>query len=820
MKADAQEIRRTLQVMIEPGSVVELRALGVPNGKWTNTVSGYFDDLDTMAEEAARLSDAGAKGVYATLNPVVAALLARSSNKARVAGRDDPTTGDRDVAKRRWLLVDFDPERPSGISATDREKQAALELAREVNKRLRACGWPRPVAGDSGNGTHLLYPINLPADDGGLIQHVLEAIAFRFGGGGVKIDTSVFNPARICKLHGTAARKGDSTEDRPHRLSRLTHVPSALQVVPEELLRAVAAWRPKPDPKQSARPAGDFSIDAFISKHGLEVRGPDPWQGGRKWVLPVCPWNPEHRNGAAFIVEFPSRALDAGCHHDGCQGKTWRDLRLLFEPDAYAHERHDGGNDRRSTHDDSAKEEKARSSGGILLSSVVSERVEWLWSGRIPFGKPTILDGDPGLGKSTLALEIAARCSRGESLPGDDIRRPPAGVVILSAEDGLADTIRPRLEAARADLDRIIALQIVTALDGSEDLPEIPRDLPVIERAIREVGARLVIIDPLMAYLAAEISSHRDQDIRRALAPLAKLTEAMRTAMIIVRHLNKRAGDNPIYRGGGSIGIIGAARSGLLVAPDPDDRERRVLAVTKANLSKMVASLSFALVEAENEAVSIKWLGNSGHTAATLMAVPEDDEERSSVEAAMEVLRLILVGGAVSADDVRKQARAAGISDRTLDRAKARLGVRARKRGFSSGWEWYLPDEGRQSNDLGALRGDDAYRRTPTPEDPHAEKLGALRGNGANRSPQGRENTMESGPPPKDAKPHQDLALFEERKALLAYFGADDGARWEWLKERRPDLVETVDAAADSDEEVVQALRTARAAYEKSGSHE
>ncbi len=199
------------------------------------------------------------------------------------------------------------------------------------------------------------------------------------------------------------------------------------------------------------------------------------------------------------------------------------------------------------------------------------QRVEWLWPARIPLGKLTIIDGDPGLGKSVLTLELAARVSRGmampDSEPGED--REPAGVVVLSAEDGIEDTIVPRLDAAGADRSRILALNLVTDTEGGKRLPTFPGDADYVRAAVGRVQGRLVIIDPLTAYLSGYVNAHKDSDCRRALWPLAQLADDTGVAVVVVRHLNKATGGNPLYRGGGSIGIIGAARSGLLVAPTP-----------------------------------------------------------------------------------------------------------------------------------------------------------------------------------------------------------------------------------------------------------
>jgi hypothetical protein len=326
---------------------------------------------------------------------------------------------------------------------------------------------------------------------------------------------------------------------------------------------------------------------------------------------------------------------------------------------------------------------------GKLLSEVEPESVEWLWPGRLPLGKLAVLDGDPGLGKSAVTLDLAARVSAGLELP-DGGRCEPAGVVLLSAEDGLADTIRPRLDAAGADVERIVALSTLAERDGAERTISLTQDLGDIERDIRCVRAALVVVDPLMAFLSGKTDSHKDQDVRRALAPLAALAERTGAAVLIVRHLNKAAGGNALYRGGGSIGIIGAARSGLVVAPDPEDPERRILASNKHNLSRAAPSLAFRVGAAANGAAKVAWDGTSGLSAADILKEPADSEQRSALSDAKDFLSKELADGPVSAEVVRKDARSAGVSERTLKRAKRTLKVRSEKEGGS--WNWVLPE--------------------------------------------------------------------------------------------------------------------------------
>ncbi|MCW2671025.1 MAG: hypothetical protein JWO27_2922 [Frankiales bacterium] len=334
------------------------------------------------------------------------------------------------------------------------------------------------------------------------------------------------------------------------------------------------------------------------------------------------------------------------------------------------------------------------------VADVAAERVTWHWEGRIPRGKVTVLDGDPGLGKSTLTLALAADTSRGRALPGGQKAAPPASVVLLSAEDGIGDTIRPRLEAADADLSRVVVFEHLRDLNGDLRAPSIPRDLDAVERIVRDEGATLVVIDPLMAFLGANVDSHRDQDVRRALHGLATLADRTKAAVLVVRHLNKSGGPQAIYRGGGSIGIIGAARAGLLVATDPDDEHRRIVAVTKSNLGPKPDALAYRLVSDHSlGCAAVVWDGTTTHSADDLLAVPEDRSDRSERDEVVEWLTDFLSDGPRSAEQVFKAARAERYSDSTLKRAKKAV-ARSRKAGMDSGWMWeLLPSAVRASTD-------------------------------------------------------------------------------------------------------------------------
>ena len=202
---DVDEIQKALALLMEASGIVELRLLNVVRGKNRPvTISGYFNDPAQVAK-AVRTDSIAARGTYITLNPVNPSLLARSANRSQVADRNLPLTTDTDIVGRRWLPIDLDPVRPSGVSSTDEEHQAALERAFEIRTALNAEGWPEPLVADSGNGAHLLYRIDLKPGDGELVKRCLIALAGRFDDDVVTVDQTVFNPSRIWKLYGTVS---------------------------------------------------------------------------------------------------------------------------------------------------------------------------------------------------------------------------------------------------------------------------------------------------------------------------------------------------------------------------------------------------------------------------------------------------------------------------------------------------------------------------------------------------------------------------------------------------------------------------------------
>lgn len=216
-----------LRIIMAHDQVTELRALDVQHVRERpHTEAGFFDyeHLPQMAELAVDVS-ACAKGVYFVMNPLNPDLIARRANRIDYA-KEGQQASDKDVIARRWLLIDADPTRDPYISSTKEEKDAAREIILAVKNDLAAQGWPAPILSDSGNGYHLMYRIDLPADDCGIVERILKALAAKYDTPAVRIDQSVFNPARICKMPGTMARKGDNVKSRPHRRAKILEIPS------------------------------------------------------------------------------------------------------------------------------------------------------------------------------------------------------------------------------------------------------------------------------------------------------------------------------------------------------------------------------------------------------------------------------------------------------------------------------------------------------------------------------------------------------------------------------------------------------------------
>ena len=321
------------------------------------------------------------------------------------------------------------------------------------------------------------------------------------------------------------------------------------------------------------------------------------------------------------------------------------------------------------------------------LSQVTPESIRWLWKPYIARGKIVLLDGDPGVGKSFLTIDLAARLSHGNPLPDGTPSGKAHTIMLLGAEDDAADTIRPRAAAAGADLGRVIT--VVSRSDIT-----FPNDLPALAALMDQHRPDLVVIDPITAFLAQQIAANSDQSVRRVFAQLARMAERADCAILLVRHLRKKGGTKALHLGLGSIGMIASVRTGLLAARHPADATRCVLAMTKSNLTGSAPSMSYRILGRagdEDSPATVEWLGPAELTANALVVFPEAPlrlRDRASCW-----LQTELASGPRNASELLVAAATAGIPERTLRRAKADLGIASQqsRHGNEPEWYWYDP---------------------------------------------------------------------------------------------------------------------------------
>jgi len=336
----------------------------------------------------------------------------------------------------------------------------------------------------------------------------------------------------------------------------------------------------------------------------------------------------------------------------------------------------------------------------VTAAEVRPERVRWASKPRIPLGEPTILAGAPGIGKTQLALGICAEATRG-ALDGD--LGEPVHVAYISAEDSITYTLVPRFLAAGGDPTLIHFYQAKcrsTAHTDEEDPSlQLPADMPFIDQWLDDTSSQLIVLDPFVAMLPPALNAHRDQHIRRAIAPLAHMCHQRNAVALLILHLNKSQEGDALSRLSGSIGFGAAARSVLLFAPNPDDPQgetgnQRVLAHAKSNLGAKAPSLAYRIetriIDGADGPIETSIASRQGETtisAGDLLGNATSTTEANARTEAADFLRSELAAGFVLTKTLQKHAEDAGVSWRTCERIKAQLGIRPRKNGSTWGWE-------------------------------------------------------------------------------------------------------------------------------------
>jgi len=327
---DERQIRYTFELLKKPEDVIEVRCITS-----RSNYSGYFKNVDNIIKELPRYSNGN---VYFVLNKISDGCYSREQHETFVEKAKN-TTSDGDISLREWLLIDVDPKRPSGVSSTNEEKNNAKLVINNVFSFLRDIGFAEPIVCDSGNGFHLLYKISLENTEANklLMQTVLQVLDLYFSNGKCDIDKTVFNASRITKLYGTDSKKGNNTDDRPHRQSSILKVPKAIKETPYQLLLKVAGMMPAPEEKTYQNNYGKdrFDLKSFIRENNIKVKSELNFQGGTKYILDHCLFDHSHKSKDAALFELQNGAIAYKCLHNSCSGYKWQDVRKMFEPNAY-----------------------------------------------------------------------------------------------------------------------------------------------------------------------------------------------------------------------------------------------------------------------------------------------------------------------------------------------------------------------------------------------------------------------------------------------------------------------------------------------------
>lgn len=686
---DEEAVRAALAILADPLAGCQVHAL--PSGRCA-ALPGC--DLDGLLRAVGLLPSGG--NLYYSLNPVPHTLTKSATN--------------RDVTSRRWLPIDLDPIKAAGFEdhpATDAEKELVAEAAQEITDHLAELGWPLPVLIDSGNGYHLLYRIDLPANDHGrqVVKAALQALR-PFHGHKAKVGFECCDARRILKLPGSMARKGDASDARPYRRVRLLQVPEPLEVVPTELLIELGRDdEAKPPPVTVGTPKQPSS--RWSSLRGRATNGSArayaaaALERERQRILTARPHSEEGRNvclnKAAFnlggfvtagILErrevedaLKSAARDAGLG----EWEVDRTFDSGFTAGGAAPRTVPGVGHAPGTN---GKADPGGEPITIRASSITPKAVRWLWPGRVPLGKLTTFAGIGGLGKTFVLLDMAARVTLGAPWP-DGSASLDGEVLFISGEDDPDDTLVPRLIELGADLHRVRFLRTKVADQFTL------ADLDTLEKAACECEGplRLVVIDPPTAYLGG-VDDHKNAELRALLSPLKSWTQDRECSCTFNTHVNKNAAKvEAMARVMGSVAWVNAVRAAHLFARDPDDPDRVLFVPMKNNLGPRRLALAYRIVAA-GDLARVEWLGDVDTTADA--AINQTAPKSRKAKAAEWLVERFREKRCWHSDDLFKAARAVGISRDAMFEAKDLLDLPKAKKVSNEGgttWFWWVPDD-------------------------------------------------------------------------------------------------------------------------------
>jgi hypothetical protein len=579
---DYNETRRAIELLQAPGEVFEVRVIGTASRK--DIISGYFQDADTLFQKFDTI-DLRKRNVYITLGEVREECFSRSQCE-RFEKNPAVTTNDNDIIAYRWLFVDLDPVRPTGISSSDAQLKCAEELRNKVYEYLQSLGFPEPIKAMSGNGYHLLYRIDIPNDEKGraLVGRCLKNLASLFDNDEVKIDTTNSNPSRICKLHGTLAQKGTSTKARPHRMSKLENVPEPLVTTPRNVLQVLADELPdETEPVKIRRGASiqqktDFDLLAFMRDHGLSY-SEDSNDRAKIYKLDHCPFDPSHTNGDAKIFQYGDGAIAFKCHHNSCRKYKWQDVRLKYEPDAYDHEDDDSHIDegyrrhkQQKAEEDAVKAaikqdqpkpkkkrtfRKLKTAEGLLQKDLPEPRVFIGVDDELPIlvEGTCILSAKPKLGKSWLALGMCLAVANGEDFMGYKTRKCSTLYLDLETSEQLQQKrLKKMLKGAKPPSKFYLETETDTIENGFvEQIENYLQQDP-------DIGVVVIDVFQIIRSTAKSAKETEYEHAYRDITPLNELAQKHHISIILVCHDRKAVDpDDPFSNILGSTGLQGAA---------------------------------------------------------------------------------------------------------------------------------------------------------------------------------------------------------------------------------------------------------------------
>ena len=557
-----------------------------PGGGYQQLV-GYFE---TPAAAAKAIADYDTKdNIYITLNPVKRALLGRVNNKlAKCKNR----TTDSEAFRDSWFLFDIDPKRPTGISSTDDELQAAISVGKSIIRYLLDIGVSQEalLTGISGNGAYVLVRLpnyEISSERTELKKRLLNFFADQFSTDRVDVDRTVYNPARLVAAMGTLKMKGDSIPERPHRRSEVRRVggkkfdPSHTQLCEPFNLYALAGLllpSSEPKPPLVAKTSGDgqrLNVEQWMATYGIEVAQTKSWIGrginGQLYVLRTCPFNPAHTDKSAFIIQADNGALTFGCHHNSCADKNWRDLRALCEPERINHDYVKADTDRGQESPKAGSGEESNAISGVYMSldaffSTELEEPEQMLFG-LHRGEVAGLLAVTNYGKTTELYNTTLSIAGGEAL------WPLAPIVPKARRVFYIDSESPAARS-RADLQTMIrgisngkaarenfALVADAAINGSPlNLSRSDHFRHVTELAMAH-RADLVVVDTAASAFELQDENSNAEVTRRVMNPLKQLAREVNCAVIFTHHIGK---SNETQMGEGAYRGRGASAFGAL----------------------------------------------------------------------------------------------------------------------------------------------------------------------------------------------------------------------------------------------------------------